>query len=364
MQPTTRTLSPEEIPAFVRDRLLDPERPVVAVTTNYSTGRYLVDVGQLEERLGAHAEVVAIETGDATLALADALPDRLDVYGGALRVWWPGPPVESDPYDHRLYVVRSEGEAWRAVDRIERELRRRAGEPGGGNGRVAGTAALPDVEPVAVTLTAVRPAMLAREESGRWGRIVRAGVPLDALALCLEEGTELRARPIEQGGRGAGSTRYSLEGMLPTPWERVDEELSEGDVVRGRVVAILPRYALIELLPGAKGIVGIAEVDHTFVEDIESFIRVNEVVTVKILQLDPQDQRAQLSIKAVHVTREAPRPSPSLVPGGPPFDWGAYVGVERPPEPEEEDGDEAAERARALADELEAVTSDRADLRR
>lgn len=93
----------------MRSELLDARRvrPIVAVTTHPSSGRFLIEPHALEERVGQWADVVAFETGEATWELADALPDRLDVYGGAMRVWWPVLQRESDPYDHMLYLIRS-----------------------------------------------------------------------------------------------------------------------------------------------------------------------------------------------------------------------------------------------------------------
>jgi predicted RNA-binding protein with RPS1 domain len=115
-----RALSSAEIEAFVRDELLSParDRPVVALTTRADADGTWLDPEALERELAGAAEVVVLETGDPTWELARLLPTRLDVYGGAVRVWWPGLRADSDPYHHRLFFVHSEAEAEAARTRV------------------------------------------------------------------------------------------------------------------------------------------------------------------------------------------------------------------------------------------------------
>jgi len=365
-----RFLQPAEIDDWVRSELLDPERrrPIVALTTSTSTGRYWIDPNSLEERLGEWADVVALETGDATWELADALAGRLDVYGGAMRVWWPGLTLESDPYDHKLYLLRSEEEAQRGAAAVESELRRRARPRADAERRgfvtTRPSAPSPPAEPetVTVVVTSTTGEILVEDEDGVRGRVVEADAPLEAVAVCLREGQEIVvSRPADwQPDRGVAPC--SLCGKLPSPWALVGEALRNGDVVQGRVVAIKDTYALVELVPGAKGIVRLAEVDHTYVHDIGDFLAIDELVLVQVLDLDAAGGRAQLSVKAARIAPGAPRPLPSLVPGGKPFDWPAFL--ERAGVAFREQRDEREERIDELEQELAAANEDRAALRR
>ena len=126
---TWRSLSPDDVQAFV-EHLLSPgrDRPVVAVSTVMATRRPWVDPGQLAARLGDRAEVVLIETGELTWALNDLLPDKLECYGGAVRIWWPGLTPESDPYDHPLFLAFSQQDAERAVRQLVAALESPAAE--------------------------------------------------------------------------------------------------------------------------------------------------------------------------------------------------------------------------------------------
>lgn len=365
-----RFLPPSEVGDWVRSELLDPRRgrPIVAVTTHPPSGTFWIDPGALEQRFGEWADVVALETGDATWELADALPDRLDVYGGAMRVWWPGLTRESDPYDHKLYLLRSEEEARRGVAALESELRRRTRPRVDSSRRVFGptrpSAMPPPAEPetVTVAVTSTEDGILVQDADGLGGRIVEADLPLEAVSVCLREGQEIVVSRPRGWQPERGAAPCSLRGKLPPPWELVGEALRSGDVVQGRVVAILPKYALVELVPGAKGIVGLAEVDHAFVQDIGDFLAIGELVRVQVLDLDAAAGRAQLSVKSAQIASGAPRPLPSLVPGGKPFDWTAFL--ERAGVAFRQKRDERDERIDELEQELAAANEDRAALRR
>lgn len=363
-------LRPSEVAGWVQSELLDAQRqrPIVAVTTSPATGRYWIEPSLLEATLGEWADVVAFETGDATWELADALPDRLDVYGGAMRVWWPDLTRDSDPYDHKLYLLRSEEEAQRGLAVLESELRRRVPPPRSPESRglvsTRPAAARPPEKSETVTMVVASTAdeILVEDADGVRGRVVDADFPLEAVAVCLQVGQEIAVSRPTNWPLDRGVAPCSLCGKLPPPWTLVGEALRNGDVVQGRVVAIRERYALVELVPGAKGIVGLAEIDHTYVHDIGDFLSTDELVPVQILDLDAAGGRAQLSVKAARIAHGAPRPLPSLVPRGKPFEWPAFL--ERTGVAFREQRDEREERIDELEQELEAANEDRAALRR
>jgi hypothetical protein len=108
-----RRLSPQPgiasaggIPDLV-DLLLDPTRrlPVVVLTPMGETGTGLVDAGNLAFRLIGLAHVVQVRERQATFGLTDRLGQLLSVFGGALRLYWPGLQLDSSPWDHPLWLV-------------------------------------------------------------------------------------------------------------------------------------------------------------------------------------------------------------------------------------------------------------------
>ena len=110
-------LPPEEVREHVHLWLLAPERelPEVVITTRH--GRTLVEPGALARRLGGRAQVVLVETGEATYALRDVLGDELAVWGGAARVYHPGFTLSDRASLHpRIYAFEGrESEAERAL---------------------------------------------------------------------------------------------------------------------------------------------------------------------------------------------------------------------------------------------------------
>jgi hypothetical protein len=115
-----KKLHPNEVADYAR-RATEPdrERPVVAITTHPRTGCPFVNPADVERRLGAMTDLVEIETGYASWALTDALPERLDVFGGAMRVWLPVLSAESDPCQHRLYLLFDAAQGAAALMRLE-----------------------------------------------------------------------------------------------------------------------------------------------------------------------------------------------------------------------------------------------------
>src|SRR4051794_24121887 len=101
-----REIDSADVPDWVASELLSPQRtrPILAITTRHGTP--LVNVPALARAVAGAADVVLLATGPATTELASLLPEKLDVFGGACRVWYPGLTSSSDPYDPPLVWVR------------------------------------------------------------------------------------------------------------------------------------------------------------------------------------------------------------------------------------------------------------------
>ena len=272
MNPRFRNLDTPDIEAFVRETLLAADRktPVVAVTTSVTERRPWIDPEELALELGDRAEVVLIETGEATWALSAALPKRLDVFGGAVRTWWPGLSAESNPYDHPLQIIRSAEEAARAKERV-------------------------------------RAAILESDTSaGRWGPwSAGAGSPGPS-----------STSPPRSRHEGRAFTETGAEPRVDS-WQLIAAEYKVGDVVPGRVFRVEPRDVLVELLPGAGVVVPLAEIDFTWVRDPAELLTVGERVHVELLELDPGSRRGLASIKRALL--RTPRAGIALRPGEPPY---------------------------------------------
>lgn len=75
-----------------------------------------------------------------------------------------------------------------------------------------------------------------------------------------------------------------------------------GSRLQGKVTGITHFGAFVELEEGITGLVHISEVDDAYVKDIHDFLKIDDIVTVKVLKVEPNGKIA-LSIRQAHVDR-------------------------------------------------------------
>ena len=85
--------------------------------------------------------------------------------------------------------------------------------------------------------------------------------------------------------------------LQPRPWEVAPEKYPVGSIVEGKVVRITTFGAFVELEPGLDGLVHISQCALTRIAKVEDAVKVGDVVRVKVLAVDPQNQRISLSIR-------------------------------------------------------------------
>lgn len=81
---------------------LDRTRPVIALTSRPRDNHPALDPAAIRAIVGTQADVFFLRTGRLTFVLKERLPEGMDVYGGAARLWWPGVSGESSLFDHPL----------------------------------------------------------------------------------------------------------------------------------------------------------------------------------------------------------------------------------------------------------------------
>ncbi len=87
--------------------------------------------------------------------------------------------------------------------------------------------------------------------------------------------------------------------LQPKPWELVSEKYAVGDVITGKVVRIVDFGAFVEVEKGIDGLVHVSQISHEFLENPASALKVGDEVTAKILAIIPENERMNLSIKAL-----------------------------------------------------------------
>ena len=78
----------------------------------------------------------------------------------------------------------------------------------------------------------------------------------------------------------------------------ITEEAEVGKVYSGKVRRITAFGAFLEILPGTDGLLHISEIDHAHVARVEDFLKIGDMVEVKVINIDPEG-KIRLSRKAL-----------------------------------------------------------------
>ena len=87
-----------------------------------------------------------------------------------------------------------------------------------------------------------------------------------------------------------------------------------GEIYSGKVKSILEFGAFVEFMPGKDGLLHVSEIAWEKVDDVNKFMKIGDIVEVKLVEIDPKTGKFRLSMKALlpkpegYVERErAPR---------------------------------------------------------
>ncbi|MDQ7110443.1 MULTISPECIES: 30S ribosomal protein S1 [Staphylococcus] len=90
----------------------------------------------------------------------------------------------------------------------------------------------------------------------------------------------------------------SIKDTLPSPFESLRGEVNESEEIEGKVVRLTSFGAFVEIKPGVQGLVHISEISHSHIGTPGEVLEPGQVVSVKILSVDIDNERISLSIKA------------------------------------------------------------------
>ncbi len=92
--------------------------------------------------------------------------------------------------------------------------------------------------------------------------------------------------------------QLGMKQLEPHPWEVLDENLKEGDVVKGKVTVIADYGAFVEIAPGVEGLLHVSEMSwSTHLRSAQDFVKAGDEIDVKILQLDRKNRKLSLGMK-------------------------------------------------------------------
>ncbi len=92
--------------------------------------------------------------------------------------------------------------------------------------------------------------------------------------------------------------QLGLKQLEAHPWDNLDENLSVGDKVKGKVVVLADYGAFVEVIPGVEGLIHVSEMSwSTHLRSAQDFMSVGDEVEAVVLTLDRDERKMSLGIK-------------------------------------------------------------------
>lgn len=97
----------------------------------------------------------------------------------------------------------------------------------------------------------------------------------------------------------------SIKETLPGPWTDIEEKASTGAILDGIIKRLTSFGAFVEVFPGVEGLVHISQISHKHIATPHEVLHEGDSVQVKVLEINPTEQRIALSIKALEAKPES-----------------------------------------------------------
>jgi small subunit ribosomal protein S1 len=110
--------------------------------------------------------------------------------------------------------------------------------------------------------------------------------------------------------RDARKITLGLRQLSASPWDEANTNYPPGSTARGKVTKLMDFGAFVELEPGIEGLVHVSELAPQRINRVSDVVKVDQEVTVKVLNVDVPNRKMSLSIKAA---LNAPEPTAAEV---------------------------------------------------
>lgn len=90
----------------------------------------------------------------------------------------------------------------------------------------------------------------------------------------------------------------------PNPWNKVEKDYHIGDVVKVKVVKMMAFGVFVELEPGIEGLVHISQIAERKIAKPEEVLTIGEHVNAKIIDMNLEQKRIELSIRELEGTSD------------------------------------------------------------
>lgn len=117
----------------------------------------------------------------------------------------------------------------------------------------------------------------------------------------LEVGQEIDVK-VKEVDKENKRFKLSYEKKGPNPWNKAEEKYHIGDVVKVKVSKLMPFGAFVELEKGIEGLVHISQICEKKISKPEEELQVGKKVNAKIIDMDIEHQKLELSIRDLEGT--------------------------------------------------------------
>ena len=99
--------------------------------------------------------------------------------------------------------------------------------------------------------------------------------------------------------RDARRIALSLRRLQPTPWDTIADRYQEGQMVTGTVTRLTGFGAFARIEGSVEGLIHISELSDQRIQHPREVVQEGEVVTLKVLRVEPERRRLGLSLRQV-----------------------------------------------------------------
>ncbi|AWV73031.1 30S ribosomal protein S1 [Latilactobacillus curvatus] len=114
----------------------------------------------------------------------------------------------------------------------------------------------------------------------------------------LEVGQKVQVKVLSLD-QEKGRISLSIKDTQPGPWDDIADKAPVGSTLEGVVKRLTTFGAFVEVFPGVEGLVHISQISHQHIATPNDVLEEGQTVQVKVLSVDPEQQRLGLSIKAL-----------------------------------------------------------------
>lgn len=111
---------------------------------------------------------------------------------------------------------------------------------------------------------------------------------------------KVKVLKVERDDKGRPKIGLSMKAASQDPWDDISKHVEGGASYTGRVTNLMPFGAFVELKPGIEGLLHVSEMSwQKRVHHPSDVVKIGDVVTVTVKDIDSSSRRISLSMKAI-----------------------------------------------------------------